>query len=94
MGFHKQKRPDIDWSKVNVVDCRTSYFPQSGMYPYNDYVEPPKPDEHQFEKDVVKLIDKYGLERVYDRIREMHYDLECHGSKMRLEQFLKEEGAK
>ena len=35
-----------------------------------------------------------ALERVYDRIREMHYSLECHENKMRLEQFLKEEGAK
>ena len=35
-------------------------------------------------------IDKYGLERVYDRVREMHYSLECRESKMRLEQLLKE----
>ena len=89
MDFHKQKRPYIDCSKVNIVDCRTSHFPQSVQYPYNDYVEPLKPDEHEFEKAVVKLIDKYGLERVYDRVREMHYDLEYRDSNMRLEQFLK-----
>lgn len=90
MDFHKQKRPDVDWSKVNIVDCKTSRFPQPVQYPYTNHVEPPKPDEHEFEKAVVKLIDKYGLERVYDRVREMHYDLEYRESKMRLEKFLKE----
>lgn len=72
MDYHKGKRPDIDWSKVKEVTVKSYMPPSNNIYPYTE-PKVKRPDEEKFNKDLNKLIMKYGFDRIYDAVRDEHY---------------------
>lgn len=72
MNYHKGKRPDVDWSKVKEVTVKSHMPLLNNIY---SYTEPKvkRPDEEKFNKDLNKLIMKYGFDRIYDAVRDEHY---------------------
>ena len=72
MDYHRGKRPDVDWAKVKEVTVKSSMPSSANIYPYTE-PEVRKPDEEEFNKDLNKLLMKYGFDRMYDAIRDEHY---------------------
>ena len=69
MDFHKQKRPDVDWSKVNIVDCKMRIPKTDNPSPWLIHSEngcrPLNPD---LMKKLNKLIKQYGLDDIEEYI--------------------------
>lgn len=91
MDYHKGKRPDVDWSKVKEVTVKLYMPPSNNIHPYTE-PKVKRQDEEKFNKDLNKLIMKYGFDRIYDAVRDEHYLREYRSTKPKMS--LKELAAK